>query len=476
MPSPHVALNFSDNELEQAGRLLTELLQSYERSIPAPAVLPRLDRDVLSEILSEPFPDEGIGIERLFALIRKRVVPNSTAIAHPRFLAYVLGPPNGIAPFADAIASALNQNCNFWQLSPAASVIERKVIEWLSGLFAYPEAAGGILTSGGSMATLVALSAAIHDKFPGDFRKTGLQSSQAPLVVYTSEEAHRCVEKDAVILGLGLNNVRKIPVDPGYRMRVDLLQAAVREDRAAGKHPVCVVAAGGTINTGSIDPIDDLADFCSKEGLWLHVDGAFGALCVLSSRVRDQLLPCGRADSIALDPHKLLFAPLEAGCVIVRDREKLRRAFSYGASYLTVAQDPLFTNYMDYGPQLSRSFRAFKIWCSLQVFGVDAFVVAVEHTLEMARYLEERLLSEEAFELMAPVTLNAVCFRLRRVSDGGNERVLARIVDEGTALLGPVRLGQRTGIRACVTNYRTRREDIDLVVERLCQLGVSSDV
>ena len=466
-----ITLNLSDRELERAGTLLTDFLRSYERSIPAPSVLPALDRDVLSELLLEPFPETGIGVDQLFRAITEKIVPNSTAIAHPRFLAYVLGPSNGIAPFADAIAAALNQNCNFWQLSPAASVIERKVIGWLAGLFAYPDTAGGILTSGGSMATLVALATAIQAKYPGDFRRKGLQGIQAPLVVYTSEEAHRCVEKDAVILGVGLENVRRIPVDADFRMRLDCLAAAVRDDRLAGRQPCCVVAAAGTINTGAIDPIDALADICAAEDLWLHVDGAFGALFVLSPRLHPQLRPCGRADSIALDPHKLLFAPLEAGCLLVRDRAMLRQAFHFSAAYLTAESDPLFINFMDYGPQLSRSFKALKVWCALQAFGVRAFVAAVEHMLDLARYLEARLRAEPSWELLAPVALNAVCFRPRNADEARSQRILAQLVDEGTALLGPVRIGDRFGLRACITNYRTQREDIDRIVDRLRHLG-----
>ncbi|HZS07859.1 MAG TPA: pyridoxal-dependent decarboxylase [Blastocatellia bacterium] len=467
-------LNLTDREIEHAGKLLTEFLRSYEKSLTARPVLPPLDRATLSELLLRPFPEDGIGIDQLFLEITGKVVPNSTAIAHPRFLAYVLGPPNGIAPFAEAMAATLNQNCNQWQLSPAANVIEQRVISWFSELFGYPETAGGIITSGGSMATLTALSVAIEDKCQGDFRREGLQSLKSPLVVYTSAEAHRCVEKDAVILGLGLDNVRKIPVDAAFRMRPDLLAAAVREDRKAGRHPFCVVASGGTINTGAIDPIDELAEFCSAENLWLHVDGAYGALFILSPQVRDKLLPCGRADSIALDPHKLLLSPLEAGCLLVRDGDKLKKAFSFASPYLTADEDPLLTNFMDYGPQLSRSFKAFKIWCALQAFGVRAFAEAAEQMLDIAQYMGDRITRTEAsFELLAPVNLSAVCFRLRNTDDAGNRRVLAELVREGTALMGPVVIGGRFGIRACITNYRTTREDIDLILDRLLQLGGS---
>lgn len=465
------SLNLSEREIERAGELLTQFLCDYERAIPAPRIVPQLDRAMLFDLLAQPFPKQGIGIDALFREIDEKIVPNSTAIAHPRFLAYVLGPSNGIAPFADAISAALNQNCNFWQLSPVASVIERKLVFWLGSLFGYPDSAGGLVTSGGSMATLTALSAALHDKYGEDFRRTGLQGRAKPLVLYTSAEAHRCIEKDAVILGLGLDNVRKIPVDENCRMRVDLLQAAVAADRRAGREPLCVVAAGGTINTGAIDPIDAIADFCEREKLWLHVDGAYGALFVMSEKKRDLLRPCGRADSIALDPHKLLFAPLEAGCVLVKNPETLRRAFGFNSSYLAADADPLLTNFMDYGPQLSRSFKAFKVWCALEAFGVDAFVQAVDRQLDMAAYFGERISERPLFELMAPMALSVVCFRLKHGDDAANQRLLAALTEEGSALLGPVSLNGRIGLRACVTNYRTTKEDLNLVVERLVALA-----
>lgn len=460
------SLALSDSELEHAGGLLTDFLRTYERCAPAGRVFPEIDRAALDALLRRGFPEEGVGVDGLFEEIRTEVVPNSTAIAHPRYLAYVLPPANGIAPLAEAVAAALNQNCNIWQLAPAASVIERKVVSWLAGLFDYPAGAGGVLTSGGSMATEAALTVALNDRRP-EFRRTGLQGGRPPLVVYTSEEAHRSVEKDAVILGLGQDNVRKLPVDAAFQMRPEALAAAVEEDRRAGKEPFCVVATAGTVNTGSIDPVEEIADFCRREGLWLHVDGAYGALFVLSGRVRERLLPCGRADSITLDPHKLLFAPLEAGCVLVRDREKLRRAFHFPSPYLTEREDPLLTNYLEYTPQLSRSFKAFKVWCALECFGLRAFREAVDRQLELAAYMRERIEAEPRLEVTAPVTLSAVCFRLRGASDEANHATLARLVNEGAALLGPVRIRGQWGVRACFANFRTRREDVDYTIELL---------
>src|ERR1022692_3594750 len=367
--------------------------------------MPVFDRNQLSELFAAPFPDVGIGVESLFRDVQEKVPAQLHHGCAPALPGLCLGTAERHRAYAEAVAAALNQNCNFWQLSPVASVIERKVISWLGSLFGYPETAGGILTSGGSMANLMdlsvamhdkapidlhkvglsspaalnqncnfcqlspvasvierkviswlgslfgypetaggiltsggsmvnlmALSVAMHDKAPIDLHKVGLSSLASPLVVYTSAEAHRSVDKGAAILGLGSDHVRRIPVDSDFRLRVDLLERAIAEDRRAGATPFCVVAAAGTVNSGAIDSIDDIADVCARESLWLHVDGAYGALFILSNRMKDRLSSCGRADSIALDPHKLLFAPLEAGCLIVRNREKLRDTFHFTSS------------------------------------------------------------------------------------------------------------------------------------------------
>lgn len=219
-------LNLDETQILEVGTHLLRLLQSLERSSSERSVVPRLDRSALANLRHQPFLDQGIGIDQLFSEISETVVPNSTNTAHPRFLAYVLGPPNGVAPFAEAIAAALNQNCNFWQLSPAANAIEQSVVSWLASLFNYPDTAGGLMTSGGSLATLTALSAAMHARVP-DLRRTGIPGRSAPLVLYTSAEAHRCVDKNAAILGLGTDNVRKVAVDSAFRMRLDRLSDAL---------------------------------------------------------------------------------------------------------------------------------------------------------------------------------------------------------------------------------------------------------
>jgi aromatic-L-amino-acid/L-tryptophan decarboxylase len=461
-------LALTDDELRQAGAWLTDFLRRYEGSLRERPVMPALDRSALAALRSPDMPCGGVGLDRLFRTIDDVVVPNSTAIAHPRFLAYVLGPPTGLAPLAEAVAAALNQNCNFWQLSPAANAIEQAVVGWAAGLYGWHEGAGGHFTSGASMATMTAISAAMHALAGPELRRIGLQRMAAPFVAYTSAEAHGSVEKAVVMLGLGQESLRLIPVDAAGRMRADLLRAAIQRDRRAGLRPTVVVAACGTVTRGAIDPLDDIAQICREHGVWMHVDGAFGALFVLSGRWRARLAAeCGNADSLAIDPHKLLAAPLEAGCLLVRDRAALRRAFAFGAPYLGAADDPLLMNYMDEGPQLSRGFKAFKVWCALQAFGTDAFTQAIDRMLDLARAFADRLRAHPRFELLSAVTLNVVCFAIRGATEDETQLVLRRLIDEGTALIGPVRIGDRFGLRLCVNNYRTTMDDVEIVVARI---------
>jgi len=471
--------SFSMNELlfdpethRKAGRLLGELLADYEETLSDRRVFPSVDRAAMRKILEEPLPEEGRTIEELFQEFQSVIIPNSTHAAHPRFLPYVQPSPNGISTFADALASTLNQNCNLWTLSPAANAIEQRVISWFCELFSFPKGSGGIITSGGSMANLTALAIARDTCLGSVARDEGLQGRTSPLILYASEEAHSSVDKAAVILGLGLNHVRHIPCDKQFRIRIDLLKKAVSQDRHAGFSPFCVVGSAGTVTTGAIDPLDALADFCEEEHLWLHVDGAYGALAILSDRMREQFLPAGRADSLSLDPHKMLFNPLEAGCVLVRDAADMRSTYSFAPSYLSMVPDPDFLDYAEYGPQLSRSFKALKVWWSLRAYGRRAYAKAIDNLFALATYMEERIHGEPTLEMMAPVTLTAVCFRCRTLDDSGNEKVLSRLVSEGIAFLGKARVNGKFCLRACFLNLRTTMEDVDLILETVKQFGL----
>jgi aromatic-L-amino-acid decarboxylase len=464
-------LLFDSETHRKAGRLLGEFLANYEVDLSDRPIFPDVNREAMRAILHEPLPEEGRTLEELFQEFNDVVVPNSTQVAHPRFLPYVLPSPNGISAFAEALASVLNQNCNLWTLSPAANAIEQRVISWFHELFSFPKGGGGIITSGGSMANLTALAIARDIYLGHAARKEGLQRGTSPLVLYTSEQVHNSVDKAAVILGLGLNHVRHISCDEHFRMRMDLLKEAVLRDHREGFSPFCVVGSAGTVTTGAIDPLDELADFCEEENLWFHIDGAYGALAIFSERMRDQLLPAGRANSLSLDPHKFLFNPLEAGCVLMRNAEDMRLTYSFVPSYLSMVSDPDFLDYAEYGPQLSRSFKALKVWWALRAYGRRAYANTMDRLFDLASYMGERIQAEPALELMAPVNFNAVCVRCRNLDDGQNANVLKRLVSSGIAFLGRAQVKGTFCLRACFMNLRTTREDVDIILDEIIRLG-----
>lgn len=464
------SLILSPAAVRTAGRRLGELLAAYEESIDDRRVFPAVNGDALRAMLNEPLPEDGRPLDALFNELEDVIVPNSTQVAHPRFLAYVLASPASVAVFAEAVAAALNQNCNLWTLSPAANVIEQTVLSWFRDLFAM-DAGGGIFTSGGSMANLSALMVARDTGNLDEACRAGLQRNQKPMVVYTSEEAHNSIDKAATILGLGTENVVRIPVDDRFRLRMDFLRDAVARDRAGGKHPFCVVASAGTVTTGAIDPLDEVADYCHREDLWFHVDGAYGAFAVLSQRLTEDLAPSGRADSLSLDPHKLLFMPLEAGCVLFRDSRSWRDVFSFVPDYLAMPDDPMFLHFAEYGPQLSRSFKALKVWWCLRAHGRRAYAAAIDKVLDLAAYMGEQIDGHPNLELAAPVTLTAVCFNVNGLDDHATRRLIQDLVSSGVAFLGPARVRGRVCVRACFTNLRTSYADVDAILDEVVALA-----
>lgn len=464
-------LLFSTDENARAAALTGDFIERYSRTVEKRPVYPEIDRDALRALMCERLPDAGRSVESLFAELEEVIVPNSTQTAHPRFLPYVQPSPNGLSPYAEAAAAALNQNCNLWTLSPAANAVEQTVVRWFGDLLGFGPGVGGLITSGGSMANLIALTAA-RDRFLGVTARTeGLQGRASPMTVYTSEEAHSSTDKAVSILGIGTKWLRHLACDDQFRIRLDLLAKAVAEDRANGASPFCVVASAGTVTTGAIDPLRELAAFCRAEGLWLHVDGAYGALAALSERFRPALAAVGEADSVSLDPHKFLFTSFEAGCVLVKDAAALRHAFNSRPSYLTMSQDPDFVDFADYGPQLSRGWNALKVWWSLRHYGRRAYAGVIERMADLAVYMGDVARRREEFELLAPVVFNCVCFRLAGLDDAGNRAVLKRLVDGGTAFLGPASVKGRIGLRACFMNLRTTQADVELIMDEIVRLG-----
>jgi aromatic-L-amino-acid decarboxylase len=464
-------LLFTTGEHDRSLRLTGEFIERYHAGLPDRAVFPNLDREAVQAILTMPLPEEGCEVEELFEELETFIVPNSTHAAHPRFLPYVMPSPNAISPYAELAAGVLNQNCNLWTLSPAANAIEQRVVQWLANVFEFGETAGGLITSGGSMANMIALTAARDRKLGESARTQGLQGRESPLVLYTSDEVHSSIDKAVSALGIGVNHLRHIPTDENLRIRMDLLSEAVKQDQNDGLTPFCVVASAGTVTTGAVDPIAELSELCRSSELWLHVDGAYGALAALSERFQEPMSAIGQADSVSLDPHKFLFASFEAGCVLVRDDSTLRHSFNFSPSYLALEQDPDLINYADYGPQLSRSFKALKVWWSLRRFGRKAYAEVIDHMSDLAAFMGSIAEQRPEFELLAPVVFNCVCFRLRNLDDAGNQAVLRRLVDSGLAFLGPASVKGRFGMRACFMNLRTSIEDVELIMSELARLA-----
>ncbi len=460
------ALLLGADEASEVARWLGELAGRYPDSVSEGPVAPEVDRSWLQGLLREPIPEAGRPVRDLLEEFEGRVVPNACHVTHPRFLAYVLASPHGLSPFAEAAAALLNNSNSISALSPGGTAMELRVLEWLRGLYGFPAGGSGLLTSGGSLANFNALAAARDRALGEDARTAGLQGGQPPLVAYTSDQVHASVDEDFSLLGLGTDALRRLPSDARGRLRLDALERAIAEDRLAGRRPFCVIASAGTVTVGAIDPLAELADLCRREGLWLHVDGAYGALFVLTERHRDALRAAGLADSLTLDPHKLLFNSLEAGCVLFRREEDARRSFDFRASYIEEQSDPDLVDFTDLGPELSRSNRALKVWWGLRGFGVGAHRQTLERLLALAARMGERIEAEPDLELLAPVTLTAVCFRHRSVEP---QALLDAVLRSGTAYLGPARVGEHQGLRACFTNLRTRPSDVDVVLDGLLE-------
>lgn len=464
-------LLFSKAEHELAARLTSAFITGYLADVERRPVFPDIHRPALRALIERPVPDRPVPLEELFDELHSLILPNATHTAHPRFLPYVQPSPNGLSPYAEAVAATMNQNCNLWALSPSANAVEQSVVRWLGAIVGADPAARGLITSGGSVANLIGLTAARDRALGPDARSAGVQGRGRPLTLYASEEVHSSVDKAVAQLGLGTRHLRKIETDDRFVIRMDRLCERVDRDRRHGFDPFCVVGSAGSVTTGSFDPIDDLASYCEDEGMWLHVDGAYGALSALSDRFRPRLHGIARADSVSLDPHKFLFTSFEAGCVLVRDVKTLEHAYRSAPSYLSKEDDPDLVNFADLGPQLSRAFKALKIWWSLRYFGRSAYAATVERMSDLAQMMGRIADSSPSFELVAPVTFNAVCFRLADRSDEDNRMALKRLVEGGTAFLGPANVKGRFAIRACFMNLRTRPSDVELIMSELARLA-----
>jgi glutamate/tyrosine decarboxylase-like PLP-dependent enzyme len=463
-------------EIEGLGhRMVDDLVHYLEtvRSRPAWQPMPEPAR----RALHEPLPREPQGAERVYEDFRSLVLPYPTGNIHPRFWGWVMGTGSAVGMLAELLAAGMNSNV--WGMDQSATVVELQVLGWLREMLGFPPGSGGLLLDGGSMANVLGLAVARNARAGFDLRFDGLAGGPR-MTLYTSVETHSSVRKAVELLGLGNRALRLVPAGKDRAVDVEALAALVAADRHAGLRPIAVVANAGTVNTGAIDDLERLADLCGREGLWLHVDGAIGAPAVLSPGLRPALRGLERADSLALDLHKWMYMPYDIGCLLVRSAEEHRNAFAYSPAYLTPTRGGVYGGgftFADYGPQLSRSFRALKVWMCLKAYGANTFARLIEQNVEQARHLARLVEQSPELELLAPVPLNIVCFRFVAPEldearlNALNERILVQLQENGTAVPSSTALDGRLCLRVAITNHRTRREDLELLVREVLRLG-----
>ena len=469
------SLDIDEQALDDITRQTTQLVVEYFKTINERPVRAENHAGKTTAALDVDLPVDGVPLERLIAECRN-IFDLSRHNGHPRFFGYVASPSTPIGAYGDLIAAALNANITCWRSGPAGTELERLVVRWLGSLIEYDRDASGLLTSGGSMANMIALLVASRRKLGDSVSRQGLWNQGAPLIVYASEEVHMSIPKAADILGLGRDHVSIVECDDRQRMRVDSLRRQIENDLRDGLRPCCVVASAGTVNTGVVDPLDEIADVAKEFDLWFHVDGAYGAPGILDERKKPLFGGLERADSVSLDPHKWLYVPVDAGCLLFRDPRPVKAAFNTeDADYIKVhghSDDEAFA-FWDYGVELSRRFRALKVWLTLSYYGARRIAEAVTEDIALASYLGELVEAAEDFELLAPVELSICCFRYVPPGvkatdlDSLNERIMGRVQTGGRAYLSNATVNGRFALRACITNFRTTKSDIEETIEAI---------
>ena len=452
--------------MRRLGYQVVDMLVEHVSNVRDKPVTRAKDHATLARMLHEPPPNDGQDLDVILQTVRDDIFTNVMHLDHPRFFAFAPGPSNFVSVMADTLASGFNVFAGVFLESSAAAQIEVTVLDWLRQLCGLPESAGGVLVSGGSVANLTALSAA---------RQTVLGDDWRDATLYCSDQTHSSIRRAVSMLGFRASQLRQIPSDEAFRLSAEQLRRAVRQDRDNGFYPFCVIANAGTINTGAVDPLSDIAEVCKQERLWFHVDGAYGASALLTVEGKAALRGLERADSLSLDPHKWLFQPYEIGCVLVRHRRKLAETFQVLPEYLkTILSAGNGINFSDYGPQLTRSFRALKLWMSIKAFGLDAFRRGVEIGVENARFAEDQLRAGERWEVVTPASLGVVTFRYRPsgVSEAAVNRINLAISERcrssGFAMVMTTELRGKTILRICAINPRTTKLDIsEATIRRL---------
>ena len=459
-------------EFREVGHRLVDLLADYLDGIEGLDVFPDASPEELEQLFAEPLPREGVPLAGVVAELEEKLLPNCTHVGHPGYFGFITPSPLPAGGLADLLASVLNQNPGAWAIGPGSVAMERRVVRWLCDLVGYDEAAGGNLTSGGMMANFIGLKLA-RDAVSGDrAQHEGVRGGWA---VYTSDERHVAIDKAVDAIGLGRESLRVVPTDDTFRIDLAELEAAIERDRAAGVRPLCLVAMGGSTNTGAADPLAQLRGIADREGAWLHVDAAYGAAMLLSPEGRDVLAGLELADSVAVDPHKWFFAPVDAGAILVRDASRLTRSFGMEPAYLAEELDEAGERYQYFvhGFEQSRRFRALKVWTIFKRYGTAAIGRFVEGNVEQARRLYDLAEADAEFEGAVRPAMSAVCVRYRGadLDDDTRARLHARVVrrieEGGRFWITTTRLKGRPWFRVNPVNFRTRLGHMDQLFELL---------
>lgn len=439
--------------------------------------------DELKSSFDSPIPMEPTPVQQVYDEFKTSILPYNKGNVHPRFFAWVQGTGTPMGVLSEMLAAAMNPNVAIGE--HAAMYVDQQVINWCKQMMNFPASGTGILLSGASMANITALTVARNSQLKKNVRKEGIHAVDGQMTLYCSTETHSCLQKAAEVLGLGTDSIRKITVNDAYQINLDELVNTIEADKAKGLVPFCIIGNAGTVNTGAIDPLDELLAVCNKYDLWYHIDGAFGALAKLVPEYRQPLRAIEEADSVAFDLHKWMYMPYEIACVLIKDGKAHRDSFSVTPSYLLPekrglagGRDPV----NNFGMELSRGFKALKVWMSIKEHGLAKYAAIIEKNIHQSFYLGRLVAEATDLELLAPVTMNIVCYRYiipvlsNDQLNAINKELLIQLQEQGIASPSSTLLQGRFAIRVCNVNQRTKQADLDLLVKESIRIGKSLDL